>query len=162
MKVFVALRGVPSLAGLLLLCQTTSFAQTAFLNFNTVGQYTNNFNPWNDNGGVNGGNYSYEENTTNGVGGSGGVAIFQSTDMTATYNAGSWNLATNGATVLVSVLIYTDGQSSGDKVQLGVINSTANGLNGNTGVNFESFRFIPSGANTWPLYEQYCVNGATF
>src|SRR5277367_1886580 len=52
----------------------SGLAQTAFLDFNTVGQYTNNFNPWYDNGGGNGGNYSYEENTTNGVGGSGGVA----------------------------------------------------------------------------------------
>src|SRR5277367_7042803 len=120
MKVFVALRGVPSLAGLLLLCQTTAFAQTAFLNFNTVGQYTNNFNPWNDNGsGTNAGAYSFEENLTNGVGGSGGVAVFANNDMTATYNAGSWNLATNGANVTVSVLIYADGQSSGDKIQLG-------------------------------------------
>src|SRR3954471_13917719 len=32
--------------------------QTAFLDFNSVGQYTNNFNPWNENGAsVNGGNY---------------------------------------------------------------------------------------------------------
>ena len=31
------------------------FAQTAFLDFNTVGEYANNFNPWNDTGGVNGG-----------------------------------------------------------------------------------------------------------
>src|SRR5580658_3049006 len=119
-------------------------AQTAFLNFNTVGQYTNNFAPFENNGGVNGGNYSFEENTTNGVGGSGGVAVFANNDMTATYKSGSWNLSTNGATVLVSLLIYTDGQSSGDKVQLGVINSTNNGLNSNPGVAFESFRFVPA------------------
>ena len=35
------------------LCHNTAMAQTVFLNFNTVGQYTNNFNPWNDNGGGN-------------------------------------------------------------------------------------------------------------
>jgi uncharacterized repeat protein (TIGR03806 family) len=136
-------------------------AQTVFLNFNTVGQYTNNFSPWNDNAGVNGGNYSFEENATNGVGGSGGVAVFQDNDMTATYNSGSWNLSTNGATVLVSVLVYTDGQSSGDKVQLGVINSTTNGLNSNRGVAFESFRFIPSSATSWSVYEQYRTNNTT-
>jgi hypothetical protein len=124
-------------------------AQTAFLNFNTVGQYTNNFSPWNDNGGANGGDYSFEENTHDGVGGSGGVAVFANNDMTATYKSGSWNLSTNGATVLVSVLIYTDGQSSGDKVQLGVMNSTTNGLNSNPGVAFESFRFIPNSATSW-------------
>src|SRR5262245_42343123 len=35
------------------------FGQTVFLDFNTSGQYTSNFNPWNDAGGVNGGNYSF-------------------------------------------------------------------------------------------------------
>jgi hypothetical protein len=89
-----------------------AMAQTAFLDFNTADQYTNNFNPWNDNGVLNGGDYSFEESATAGVGGSGGVAIFQSTDMTASYKGGSWNLATNGATVVVSALVYTDGQSS--------------------------------------------------
>ena len=99
-------------------------AQTAFVNFNTAGQYTANFNPWNDNGGVNGGNYSFEENTTDGVGGSGGVAVYQNNDMTATYKGGSWNLSTNGATILVSVLVYTDGQSyRATRCSLGVINS---------------------------------------
>jgi uncharacterized repeat protein (TIGR03806 family) len=140
-----------------------SVAQTAFLNFNTVGQYTNNFNPWNDTGApdANGGVYSFEENTTNGVGGSGGVAVFANNDMTATYKSGSWNLSTNGATIVVSVLIYTDGQSSADKVQLGVINSTTNGLNSNPGVAFESFRFIPTSATSWPLYEQSRTNNET-
>jgi len=126
-------------------------AQTAFVDFNTVGEYTNNFNPWNDVGGANGGGYSFEESTNDGVGGSGGVAVYQSTDMTATYKSGSWNLATNGATVIVSLLIYTDGQT-GNKVQLGVANSDANGLNANAGVNFESFRFVPTGATSWPLF----------
>jgi uncharacterized repeat protein (TIGR03806 family) len=134
---------------------TGAFAQTAFLNFNTVGQYTNNFSPWNDGGAYNAGNYSFEENPTDGVGGSGGVAVFANNDMTATYNAGSWNLSTNGATVVLSVLIYADGQSSQDKVQLGFVNSTTNGLNSNPGVVFESFRFIPTSSTSWPVYEQY-------
>src|SRR5438876_284105 len=30
----------------LVCCAAPSFAQTVFLNFNSVGQYTNNFNPW--------------------------------------------------------------------------------------------------------------------
>ncbi|HUD49296.1 MAG TPA: PA14 domain-containing protein [Candidatus Baltobacteraceae bacterium] len=136
-------------------------AQTAFVNFNTVGEYTNNFNPWNDNAGVNGGNYSFEENTTNGVGGSGGVAVYQNNDMTAAYKSGSWNLSSNGATVLVSVLVYADGQTSDDKVQLGVMNSATNGLNSNPGVAFESFRFIPNSATSWNVYEQYRTNNTT-
>ena len=131
-------------------------AQTAFVDFNAVGEYTNNFNPFSNGGGVN-----FEENTTDGVGGSGGVAVIANNDMTAVYKGASWNLSTNGATIIVSVLIYTDGQNTGDKVQLGVLNATNNGLNGNAGVDFESFRFIPNGATTWPLYEQYCVNGTT-
>jgi hypothetical protein len=143
-------------------CATPAVSQTVFLNFNAPGQYTGNFNPWNDNGiGVNGGVYSFEENTTNGVGGSGGVAVFQNNDTTATYKSGSWNLSTNGATVLVLVLIYADGQSSADKVQLGLINSTTNGLNGNPGVAFETFRFLPASAASWTLYEQYRTNNVT-
>ncbi len=46
-------------------------------------------------------------------------------------------------------------RSSGDKVQLGLINSTTNGINDNPGVAFESFRFIPGSATSWPVYEQY-------
>ncbi|MGO8699486.1 MAG: chitobiase/beta-hexosaminidase C-terminal domain-containing protein [Limisphaerales bacterium] len=138
-----------------------TMAQTAFVNFNTPGEYTANFFPWNDNGGVDGANSAFQENATDGVGGSGGVAVFQSTDTTATYKSGSWNLSTNGATVLVSVLIYTDGQSSADKVQLGVMNSTTNGLNSNPGAAFESFRFIPNSATSWGVYEQYRTNNTT-
>src|SRR5580658_5384417 len=62
-------------------------AQTAFLDFNSVGEYTNNFNPWNDVEGVNAGAYAFQENLSDGVGGSGGVSVFQSTDTTATYKS---------------------------------------------------------------------------
>jgi hypothetical protein len=148
------------LAACLGLGLANGLAKTVFLDFNTVGQYTNNFSPWNDVGGANGGNGDFQENATNGVGGSGGISIFQSTDTTATYKSGSWNLATNGATIVVSTLIYASGGTNGDKIQLGVVNSTANGLNANTGVAFESFRFIPATATTWSTYEQYRTEGA--
>jgi uncharacterized repeat protein (TIGR03806 family) len=144
-----------------LLAAWRSHAQTAFVNFNTVGEFTNNFNSWdNGNNGLNAGNDAFEESTNDGVGGSGGVAVYQSVDTTATYKTGSWNLATNGATIIASVLIYTDGQNSGDKTQLGVTDSKDNGLNSNVGIDFESFRFIPDSATDWPLFEQYYVSGA--
>ena len=136
-------------------------AQTVFLDFNTVGQYANNFNPWNDVNGANAGGYAFAENTADGVGGGGGVSNYQSTDMTATFKSGSWNLATNGATILVSTFIYVAGGNSGDKIQLGVINSTTNGLNGNAGVAFESFWFIPTSTTAWGVYEQYRTGNAT-
>ena len=129
-------------------------AQTAFLDFNTVGQYTNNFNPWNDGNGINSGAYAFEENPSDGVGGSGGVDVDQSTDTTATYQSGSWDLATNGSTMIVSTLIFAAGGNAADKIQLGIINVNDNGLNSNTGVAFESFRFIPASATSWSLYEQ--------
>src|SRR6266480_4285764 len=68
------------LAGLLALClgAEPSSAQTAFLDFNIAGQYTNNFNPWNNSGGVNGGNYSFRESSTGGIGNSGCISVFQS------------------------------------------------------------------------------------
>lgn len=133
---------------------STTFAQTAFFDFNTSGQLTN-FNLWNDVAAANGGNYCFQENPSDGAGGSGGIGIFQNTDTTASYNAGSWNFATNGATIVLSAMIYTAGGNNGDKIQLGVMNSTANGLNSNPGVEFESFRFIPASATTWNTYEQY-------
>jgi hypothetical protein len=51
-----------------------TLGQTVFVDFNTPGQYTANFNPWNDSTGVNAGNYSFSENTSAGVNGSGGVS----------------------------------------------------------------------------------------
>src|SRR5258708_6280030 len=134
-------------------------AQTVFLNFNTVGQYTNNFNPWNANGTGDGLNYSYMESPTAGVGGGGGISVFQSTDTTAIYKSGSWDFSTNGATITISVMVKANGQSSGNKIQLGILNTNNNGLNNNPGVAFESFRFIPSSATVWPLFEQYLSAG---
>jgi uncharacterized repeat protein (TIGR03806 family) len=134
---------------------TFAFGQSLFINFNTPGQYTANFNPWNDSSGANGGNYAFAESTTAGVNGSGGVSVFQNTDTTATYNGNGWNFSTNGATLIVSALIKANGQVSGNKAQLGFLNCTTNGFNNNGGVAFESFRFVPVTATSWSLREQY-------
>ncbi|MBU6401101.1 MAG: hypothetical protein KGS61_12330, partial [Verrucomicrobia bacterium] len=71
----------------------------------------------------------------------------------------SWDFSTNGATIEFSLLLHADGQVSGNKIQLGILNSATNGLNDNTGVAFESFRFIPSSATVWSLREQYRTAG---
>lgn len=131
-------------------------SQTLFLDFNTAGQYTANFNLWNDSSGVNAGNYDFAECSSCGVNGSGGVGVFQSTDTSATYNGDGWNFSTNGAAITVSTLIQANGQSgSGNKVQLGILNTNGNGFYGNPGVGFESFRFVPTAANIWSVREQY-------
>src|SRR5579871_2206051 len=84
----------------------TGFAQSVFLDFNTVGQYTNNFNAWNDNGsGTNALNYSFSESATAGVNGTRGVSVFANNDTTASYKSGSWDFSTNGATVIMSTMI---------------------------------------------------------
>src|SRR5258708_4280593 len=101
---------------------TRGLAQTAFLDFNTPDQYTSGFNPWQDNGGANGGNYSFQEGAAAGVSGSGGVSVFQNNDTTATYSQRSWDFSTNGATISVSTLILANALSSGNKAQLGVLN----------------------------------------
>src|SRR5260221_3968558 len=120
-----------------------SFAQTTFLDFNATGQYTNNFNAWNDNGaGVDAGNYCFTENATAGVGGGRGVNIFQSTDTTATYKSGSWDFSTNGATFILSTLIKANAQTG--RMQFGLINTNFNGLNNNAGNAFETFRLFPT------------------
>ena len=130
-------------------------AQTVFLDFNTPGQYTGNFTPWNDTGGVDGGNYGFMESSSSGVAGSGGVSVFQSTDTTASYRAESWDFSTNGAVLTLSVMVKANGQTSGNKVQLGFSNANNNGLNNNSGIAFESFRTIPSSSTVWTLHEQY-------
>src|SRR5271157_3624551 len=127
-------------------------AQTGFVDFNTAGGLTNRFNLWNDAGGTDGGNYAFAEGTAAGVG---GISVFQSTDTTATYKAGSWDFSTTGAALTVSFLFQANGLTSGDKIQLGILNTNHNGLNNNAGVAFESFRLIPLSPVSWGLYEQY-------
>src|SRR3954470_18085951 len=92
-----------------------ALGQTLFVDFNTAGQYTANFNPWNDSSGANAGNYCFSESTSAGVNGSGGVSVFQNTDTSATYNGPAWNFSTNGATVIVSALIKANGQTSANR-----------------------------------------------
>src|SRR5262245_52452934 len=104
-------------------------AQTVFLDFNSPDQYTNNFNAWNDANGTNGGNYSFSQTTNGGVNGSGAVSVFQSNDTTASYKNDSWDFSTNGATIILATLVKANGQTSGNKVQLGIQNSNTNGLN---------------------------------
>src|SRR6266404_2714854 len=134
------------------------FAQTTFLDFNTIGQYTNNFNPWNDNGGVDGASYSFAENATAGAGGSRGVSVFQSTDTTATYKSGSWDFSTNGATFILSTLIKANAQTG--RMQFGIINTNQNGLNNNAGIAFETYRLFPTSSTVWSVREQYRSGGA--
>jgi hypothetical protein len=136
-----------------------TFGQTAFLDFTAPGQYTNSFNPWNDVGGANLGAFAFVQSATAGVGGNGGVSVFQSTDTTATYTNQSWDFSTTGAAITISVMVKANGQTSGDKVQLGIINSADNGLNNNGTVAFESFRIIPTSAASFSLREQYRSGG---
>jgi predicted alpha-1,2-mannosidase len=152
---------ITALGGLatMLLLGPFAGAQSLFLDFNTPGQYTGNFNPWNDNGaGSNGGNYSFVESSNSGADTGGGVNVPQSNDTTATYGNGSWNFSTNGATIFVSVLLKANSQTSGNKIQLGIQNNNTNGFNSNTGVAFETFRFVPSSAAVWSLREQFRSN----
>ena len=144
----------------LLFSSAVAPGQTLFLDFNAPGEYTNNFNPWNDAGGANAGNFAFSEAPAAGVGSGGGVSVFQSTDTTATYKSESWDFSTNGASLTISVLLKANGQVSGNKVQLGILNSNNNGLNNNAGVAFETFRFIPQTATSWSLREQLRSGGA--
>ena len=130
-------------------------AQTAFVGFDTPGQLGANFNVWNDVGGTDGGNYDYQESTNSGVGGSGGITVFQDSDTTASYKGTTWNFATNGAVIVLSTLIKANDLASGNKIQLGILNPAPEGLNNNAGVSFESFRFIPAGSLNWTVREQY-------
>jgi PKD repeat protein len=135
--------------------------QTAFQDFNVPGQYNNSFNPFENAGtGTNGGSYSFQEGATVGVGGSGGVSVFQNNDTTATYIKASWDFSTNGAVVTVSLILKANSQVSGNKIQLGLINTNNNGLNANAGVAFESFRLIPQSAGVWSLHEQFRSAGS--
>jgi hypothetical protein len=96
--------GVLLALSLLALSDTSSRsrAQSLFLDFNNPGQYTNSFNPWNNVGVTDGGNYAFQESSTNGVGGGGCVSVFQSSNTTAVCKAGSWDFSTNGAALTAS------------------------------------------------------------
>src|SRR5215203_2474877 len=102
-------------------------AQTVFIDFTAAPQFTTNFSLWQDIGGADGGNYAFVHSPTAGVGSSGGISVFQSTDTTATYKVGGWDFSTNGSTIVLSVMIKANGQTSGNKVQLGIVNNDANG-----------------------------------
>jgi hypothetical protein len=130
-----------------------ALAQTVFLDVNTAGQYTNNFNPWNDNGGIDGGNYAFAESASAGVGGGRGVARAQSTDTTTTYKSSSWDFSTNGATFFLSIMLKANALT--DRMQFGIMNTNYNGLNNNAGVAFETFRLFPTSAMVWSVREQY-------
>src|SRR5258705_12586581 len=73
-----------------------AFCQSLFDDFNSAGQYSGNFNPWNDSGGSNAGNYGFTECAACGVNGSGAVSVFQSTDTTAIYNGGGLDFFSGG------------------------------------------------------------------
>ena len=133
----------------------TACAQTAFVDFNAPGQLASRFRVWNDVGGTDAGNYSFQEGTNVGVGESGGISVFQNSDTTAVYQANSWNFSTNGAVLVISTVVKANGLVSGNKVQLGIINTNAGGLNNNAGIAFETFRFIPTDPNSWSVREQY-------
>jgi PKD repeat protein len=137
-----------------------TLAQTAFVDFQSAGQYANHFNSWNDSAGNNGGNYAFVQSPLAGAGGGGAISVFQSSDTTATYNSGSWDFSTNGAAIIISTLVKANGQISGDKVQLGILNVNNNGLNNNPGVAFESFRFVPQSSTSLSLREQYRTGNA--
>jgi hypothetical protein len=122
-------------------------AQTTFLDLNTAGQYSANFNPF-AGGGT---SFSFTASASGGVGDSVCVSVNQNIDTTATYNGGSWDFSTNGATITVSTLIKANAlANTGDKIQLGFINVTNNGLNNNAGVGFESFRVLPQSTGDCP------------
>jgi uncharacterized repeat protein (TIGR03806 family) len=148
-KRFALLIAVVSLAAV------STEAQTVFLDFNTTGQYTNNFNPWNDSNSTNAGNYSFSESASAGVAGTRGVSVFQNSDTTATYKTGGWDFSTNGATISASILIKANSQTSNNRLQFGIMNTNYAGLNSITNVAFETFRFRPNNPpTTWSLREQ--------
>lgn len=152
--------GILEALALALALTLTASAQPLLENFETPRALNGDFRLWNDAGGVDAGNDDFIQAEGVGVKGTAGVSVFQSSDTTAVYKARSWNLATNGATVTVAVTFLANGESSGNKIQLGWLNSTTNGLNNNAGVAFESFRLIPAGVGQWTVREQTRTAGA--
>ena len=138
-----------------LIAMVHAYAQTAFVDFNSPGQLATKFRLWNDAGGTDAGNYGFQESTNAGVAFSGGVSVFQNSDTTAVYKVNGWDFSTNVAVIVLSTMVKANNAVSGNKVQLGIINTNAGGLNNDAGNAFESFRFIPVAPNTWSVREQY-------
>ena len=137
-------------------------AQTAFVNFNAVADYTNNFYRF-TNGNV---GQNFTETNSGGIGGTRAVLIFAANDFTATYKTRSWDFSTNGASITISTLLKANALTNANKLQFGILNVTTNGLNNNAGVAFASFRTQPEANATltnWSMRTQTktTTNGAT-
>jgi Immunoglobulin domain len=137
-----------------------STLQTLWLNFDTPNQYLTNF----DNPGP--GGSPCTETNAGGVTNSGAL-IVTAVDSNATYTNASWNFSTNNATISVSMMMeIQQATGTGDKIQLGLVNSTTAGFANaaaDDGWIFGSFRLLPQSttAAMYQLQYQTATNGTT-
>jgi hypothetical protein len=129
---------------LLAFVSKSAVAQNLSLDFNTPGQYTGNFNNPNTAS-------PCTETNAGGVGNSGALLVTGG-DGNATYSAGNWNFASNGASISVSMMaMIQQATGTGNKFQSGIVNSNTAGFAIASG-EFGSFRIEPASTST-PSYQ---------
>jgi hypothetical protein len=129
-------------------CVSPAWAQqtNVLIDFNTPGLFTGNFTA------LHGAN-NCVENTTIGVGGSGGVQVTGNNDTTHIFNLPVGDFSAPGATFHLSLLLKANAQTSGNRLQLGLASNLVS-FNTDFGKSWETFRFMPTSATNWSLRVQ--------
>jgi hypothetical protein len=127
-------------------------AQDVLLNFNTAGDFANNFNVYQNTATptVSFTGSPYTESATDGIGGTGGLLVSAGTgitgDSTGVYKNSTFDFGSSGKALTISSMlkVITPTETANRVLQLGFVNEPTSGLNGNTGLAFMSLRFNPT------------------
>jgi hypothetical protein len=147
-------------------------AQSFFESFDSPGALANNFNVYQNTTPpvVNAATGSpYSQSLTGGVGGSGGVSILVTNvtaDATLIQKNTVFDFSHVGVTLTIASWLNVSTQTAGGNrlLQLGFVNESTNGLNGNTGLAFTSLRLSSTGTSGdvyTPQWQTKTAAGAT-
>jgi hypothetical protein len=140
-----------------------SHGQNVSVNYNTPGDFTSNFNVYQNTTTpvVSLTGSPYTESTTDGVGGGGGLLVSTGTgitpDSTAIYKNAIFDFGSAGKALTISSMIKViTPTATGDRLlQLGFANEPTSGMNGNTGLAFMSLRFNPTATTSTVFAPQW-------
>jgi len=144
-------------------------AQSFFESFDAPGSLANNFNVY-QNATPPAGS-PYLQVATGGVGNSGAVSVLPGAtnvtqDATLIQKNTLFDFSHVGVTLTVSSMLNVSAQTAGGNrlLQLGFVNESTNGMNGNAGISFTSLRLSSTGAsgNVYtPMYQTKTAAGST-
>jgi hypothetical protein len=148
---------------------TATQAQSFLQDFDASNDLANNFNTYFNATPPLGSPYS--QVGSGGVGGSGAVSVALggaavTADATLIYNNLSFDFSTPGATLNIASMLNVSTQTAGGNrlLQLGFVNESTNGMNGNAGIAFTSLRLSSAGTSGniyTPQFQTKTAAGAT-